>query len=70
MIQELFHLLTGEQTANDNESLRKIIPHLTDSNADVELEWFLNAKFGAQTNNKPLCDWFIETFKQSSNTLL
>ncbi|CAF0806977.1 unnamed protein product [Adineta steineri] len=70
IIQELFHLLTGEQTANDNESLPKIIPHLTDSNAYVELEWFLNAKFGAQTNNKPLCDWFIETFKQSSNTLL
>ena len=50
--------------------LLQIIPRLTDSEAYVQLEWFLNAKFGAQTNNMQLRDWFIDTLKQSSNTLL
>ncbi len=43
---------------------------LTDPKAYVELECFLNAKFGAETNNAPLREWFINTLKQSSNTLL
>jgi hypothetical protein len=46
------------------------MPRLTDSKAFVELEYFLNAKFGAQTNNTQLRDWFINTLKKSSNGLL
>lgn len=48
----------------------KTIPRLTDSKAYVELEHFLNAKFGAETNNTQLRDWFINTLKQSSNIFL
>ncbi|CAF3362886.1 unnamed protein product [Rotaria sp. Silwood1] len=72
ILQELFNLLTGEETikaTNDDETLTKIIPRLTDSKAYVELECFLNARFGAQTNNTNLRDWFINTLKQSSKTL-
>jgi hypothetical protein len=46
------------------------MPHLTDPKAYVELERFLNAKFGAETNNTHLRDWFINVLKQSSNTFL
>ncbi|CAF0864674.1 unnamed protein product [Adineta ricciae] len=73
ILRELFILLTGEQTVkiiDDDEALSKITPRLTDSNAYVELERFLNPKFGAQTNDVQLRDWFINTFKQSANTLL
>jgi hypothetical protein len=47
-----------------------VAPRLTDPKAYVELECFLNAKFGAETSNISLRDWFINTLKQSSNTLL
>ncbi|CAF2036857.1 unnamed protein product [Rotaria magnacalcarata] len=74
ILQELFNLLTENEESiktsdNDqNESQKK--HHLSDSNAYVELECFLNAKFGAQTSNVNLRDWFVNTLKQSSNTLL
>ncbi|CAF3334977.1 unnamed protein product [Rotaria socialis] len=74
ILQELFTLLTEHEESvktSDNakkESQEK--PHLSDSKAYVELECFLNAKFGAQTSNVNLRDWFVNTLKQSSNTLL
>ena len=43
---------------------------LTEPKALVELENFLNAKFGAQTMINQLRDWFVHSLKQSSNTLL
>jgi hypothetical protein len=47
-----------------------MIPRLTDPKAYVEFEYFLNAKFGAETSNTNLRDWFINTLKQSLNTFL
>ena len=47
-----------------------MIPRLTDTKAYVELERFLNAKFGAQTTNANLRDWFINTLKKSTKTLV
>jgi hypothetical protein len=46
------------------------MPRLTDSKTFVEPEYFLNEKFGTQTNKTQLRNWFINTLKESSNTLL
>ncbi|CAF0839975.1 unnamed protein product, partial [Didymodactylos carnosus] len=45
------------------------IPTINDSQAFVQLESFLNAKFGSQTSNVQLRDWFSMMFRLSSNNL-
>lgn len=65
-----FDLLPFASFQFDSCHISQKINRLTDAKAYVELESFLNAKFGAQTSHAQLRDWFVQTLKQSSNTLL